>query len=139
MSAKYSVFSIRLKEIPEWVPFGIVMWSQELDWVYVRIISGSERPNKLPKDDFQLIDALRRDLDTCQSAEYIAKHNFSKPSTDTFWELIRTSLTLRFRLSQEFTVLRENLEEELVSLFHKIVAPTIDPSDWARDSVIIEE
>jgi hypothetical protein len=139
MSAKYSVFSIRLKEIPEWVPFGIVMWDPAIDWVCVRSISGAERPSKISKDDFQLIDSLKRDLDLCKSAEYIEKHNFSKSSTDAFWELIRTSLTVRFRLSQEFPVLRGNLEEELVSLFHKIVAPTIDPADWTRDSVIIDE
>jgi hypothetical protein len=139
MPAKYSVFSIRLKEIPEWVPFGIVMWSQELDWVCVRTISGSERPSKLPKEDFQLIDTLRKDLDLCQSAEYISNHKFPKSSMDEFWEIIRTSLTLRFRLSQEFKVLRDNLEGELVDLFHKIVAPTIDPADWTRDSVIIDE
>jgi hypothetical protein len=140
MPAKYSVFSIRSKECPEWFPVGIAMWSPELNWASVRIVSEAERPKGVLKEDQVLIETLRINLDLCQSAEYLASHNStSKPSTDEFWAVIRGRVAERFRLSQEFPVLNDNLEEELLVLYHNIVAPIIDPADWTRDSKVIEE
>lgn len=52
MPAKYSVFSIRLKESPEWFPIGVVLWSSELDLVLMRLISSAERPREIPKEDY---------------------------------------------------------------------------------------
>jgi hypothetical protein len=140
MSAKYSVFSIRSKESPEWFPVGIAMWSTELKWVSVRIVSEAERPKGIPKEDQALIETLKSDLDTCQSAEYLAGQTSTlKPYTDEFWAVIRGMVPARFRLSQEFPTLKDNLEDEILLLYHKIVAPIIDPADWTRDSKIIEE
>lgn len=140
MPAKYSVFSIRSKERPEWFPIGIVMWSPELNWVNLRIVREAERPPGVPKEDQALINTLQTDLDTCQSVEFLASKNPTlKPSTDEFWDSVRGMVTDRFRMSQAFPVLKDNLEEELLVLYHKIVAPIIDPADWTRDSKIIEE
>lgn len=139
MPAKYSVFSIRLKESPEWFPIGVVLWSSELDLVLMRLISSAERPREIPKEDYPLIEQFKEDLEVCQSAEYLAIRKLElKPSTEEFWKFVRDSLSKRFRLSQEFHVKSDNLEDELVSLFHKIVSPTIDPADWTRDSVVIK-
>jgi hypothetical protein len=33
-------------------------------------------------------------------------------------------------------VLRIPLEDEMLDLYHKIVAPIIDPSDWVPDSMV---
>jgi hypothetical protein len=134
MPAKYSVFSIRHKDVAEWYPVGIAMWCPELAWVQVRIVSEAELPRGLPKDDYPLIEALKDDLYQYQSAGYLAKLNL-RNSLDEFWALMRNSMASRFRLSQEFTVLRIPLEDEMLDLYHKIVAPIIDPADWVPDSM----
>lgn len=135
MPAKYSVFSIRHADLAEWYPVGIAMWCPELAWVQVRIVSESEVPKGLPKGDYALIEGLKDDLYQYQTPGYLAKLNLQN-SMDEFWGLMRNSMTHRFRLSQEFPVLRNPLEDEMLVLYHKIVAPIIDPSDWVPDSVV---
>lgn len=137
MSAKYSVFSIRLTETVGWIPIGITMWCPEVSWVQVRIVSESEIPKDIPKEDHRIIEYLKDDLYRYQSSEYLVSKNLT-PSTDEFWDLIRKSMAERLRLSQEFTVLKNPLEGEMVRLFHRIVAPIIDPSDWIPDSKVLK-
>jgi|WetSurMetagenome_2_1015567.scaffolds.fasta_scaffold1095669_1 hypothetical protein len=109
------------------------MWCPEIAWVKIRIVSEAEVPKVIPKEDHQIIECLKDDLYKYQSSDSANQNN---SSTDGFWDIARNSMAERLRLSQEFSVLRNPLEDELLWLFHKIVNPIIDPSDWAPDSTV---
>jgi len=136
MPAQYSVFAIRLQDPYWWVAIGVVMWCPERKWVRVRMVGEAERPKNISKDDYTLVELCDRTLATWQNMKKIPDHEeLLNPFEDRFWDVVRGQLPNRLRLSQAFPALKDDLEEELISLFHRIVAPVVDPSDWVPDSI----
>lgn len=116
------------------IPIGVALWSEDLNWVNVRLVQPGERIRHLSKtNDQPFIGLFERKLREWLASSRLPYGESSlKPSADSWWEHLQKIQIHKIRISAPRPIDCVSPDIELETLFNEVVGKTEDIDESVR-------
>jgi hypothetical protein len=116
------------------VPIGVALWSEDANWVKVRLVRPNEKVRRVSKTtDYPFINIFGKKLSEWLASTHLPYAQSSEtPTADAWWKHLQTILIHKIRISDPRPIDCLSPDSELETLFNEVVGNAQDADTTVR-------